>query len=224
MELLECILTALYSLSQNKVRAFLTTLGVIIGVMSVILLVALGEAAQAYVENEFAGMGSNVIAISPGKQETTSNMIVVNAGSYRKLTTENAREIKRKGTGLKGVSGNVLGSAQVKYGNLERNCLLLGVMEDFFGIRELKLQIGRFIDAQDIDKNNKVCVIGEKIRKDLFGAKPVLNEKRSGSTWTISSSSRCPADRRCFTEARIWCSRSSPPPAARRTSRSLQDQ
>ncbi|MCX6376281.1 MAG: ABC transporter permease [Armatimonadetes bacterium] len=179
MELLECILTALYSLSQNKVRAFLTTLGVIIGVMSVILLVALGEAAQAYVQNEFAGMGSNVIAISPGKQETTSNMIVVNAGSYRKLTRENAKEIKRKGIGLKGVSGNVLGTAQVKYVNLERNCLLLGVMEDFFGIRELKLQLGRFINAQDIDKNNKVCVVGEKIRRDLFGAKPVLNEKIS---------------------------------------------
>ena len=177
MNLFECILTALLSLSQNKVRAFLTALGVIIGVMSVILLVALGEAAQAYIQNEFAGMGSNVILISPGKQETTSSMIVVNAGSFRKLTTENAREIKRKAIGIKGVSGNVLGTAQIRYGNLERNCLLIGVMEDFGEIRNLRTQMGRFIDGSDIDKNNKVCVIGQQIKHDLFGDKPALHEK-----------------------------------------------
>ena len=65
------------------------------------------------------------------------------------------------------------------YGNLERNCLLIGVMEDFGAIRELHVQLGRFIDAQDIDKNNKVCIIGQKIKKDLFGSKPALNEKIS---------------------------------------------
>ncbi len=179
MDLFECILTALRSLSQNKVRSFLTTLGVIIGVMSVILLVALGEAAQRYVENEFQGMGSNVILISPGKQETTSSMIVVNAGSFRRLTTADAREVKRKALGIKGVSGNVLGTAEVRYGNLDRNCLMIGVMEDFAEIRQLHAQSGRFIEAQDIDKNNKVCVIGTQIKKDLFGDKPALHEKIS---------------------------------------------
>jgi putative ABC transport system permease protein len=179
MSLVECILTALRSLSQNKVRSFLTTLGVIIGVMSVILLVALGEAAQKYVENEFAGMGSNIIIISPGKQETTSSMIVVNAGSFRKLTTENAREIKRKVFGIKGVSGNVLGTAQLRFGNLERNCLMLGVMEDFAEIRQLRVQQGRFLSGQDLDKNTKVCVIGQDVKKALFGDKPALHERIS---------------------------------------------
>ena len=179
MNLVECILSALHSLSQNKVRSFLTTLGVIIGVMSVILLVALGEAAQAYVEQEFAGMGSNVIAVSPGKQETTSSMMVINAGSFRKLTTENAREIKRKAVGIKAVAGDVIGTAQVRYGNLERNCMLIGAMADLAEIRQLNTQIGRFIEPQDIDKNNKVCVIGPRIKQNLFGDKPALNEKLS---------------------------------------------
>ena len=84
MNILECIWMALTSLSENKVRSFLTTLGVIIGVMSVILLVSLGEAAQAYIEKQFSGMGSNVILVTPGKQETTSSMIAVSAGSFRK--------------------------------------------------------------------------------------------------------------------------------------------
>jgi len=179
MNILECILMALGSLSENKVRSFLTTLGVIIGVMSVILLVSLGEAAQAYIENQFNGMGSNVIIISPGKQETTNSMVVVNAGSFRKLTTQNAREIKRKAFGVKAVSGTVIGTAQIRYRNIEKNCLLIGCQEDLAVIRELKVFTGRFIEEQDIDKNNKVCVIGMQVKKDIFGSKPALHEKIS---------------------------------------------
>jgi len=126
MDLIECVLTALHSLAQNKVRAFLTTLGVIIGVMSVILLISLGEAAQGYIEDQFADMGSNVIIISPGKQETTTDMVVVTAGSFRKLTHENAKEIKRKAFGIMGVSGNVLGAAKIRYGERQRDCLVIG--------------------------------------------------------------------------------------------------
>jgi len=177
MSALECILTALRSLSQNKVRSFLTTLGVIIGVMSVILLISLGEAAQAYIQKEFAGMGSNVLIVSPGKQETTSDMIVVTGGSFRKLTYENAKEIKRKGIGVKGVSADVIGAGQIRYGSRQRNCLVIGVTEDFDEIRQLRTQIGRFIDAQDIDRNNRVVVIGTEVRKELFGNKQALYEK-----------------------------------------------
>ncbi len=179
MSIFECISTALRSLSQNKVRAFLTTLGVIIGVMSVILLVSLGEAAQAYIENEFAGMGSNVLIISPGKQETTSDMIVVTAGSFRKLTYKDAREIKRKAVGITGVSANVLGSAKVRSGERQRDCLVIGVTEDFDEIRQLNTQVGRFIDEDDVDKNNRVCVIGTEVKQELFGNEPALYQKIS---------------------------------------------
>jgi putative ABC transport system permease protein len=176
MNFLESIFVALRSLSQNKVRAFLTTLGVIIGVMSVILLVSLGEAAQTYIEKEFAGMGSNVIVISPGKQETTSDMFVITAGSFHKLTHENAKEVQRKARGIKAVSGNVFGAGQIRYGTRQRNSLVIGVMEDFDDIRQLRTQVGRFISAQDIEKNNRVCVIGKELRRELFGSKPALNE------------------------------------------------
>jgi putative ABC transport system permease protein len=179
MKLLECIFIALHSLSQNKVRSFLTTLGVIIGVMSVILLISLGEAAQAYIQKEFAGMGSNVLIISPGKQETTSDMIVITAGSFRKLTHENAKELKRKAFGIKGVSGNCIGSGRIRYNNKQRDCLIIGVEADFEKIRELHTQVGRFISEQDIEKNNKVCVIGTEVRRSLFGNGPSLNEKVS---------------------------------------------
>jgi len=177
MNLVECIFTALHSLAQNKVRAFLTTLGVIIGVMSVILLIALGEAAQAYIEDQFSDMGSNVLIISPGKQETTSDMVVVTAGSFRKLTHENAKEIKRKAFGITGVSANVLGAAKIRYGERQRDCLVIGVTSDFDEIRQLSTPVGRFINEQDVEKNNRVCVIGTDIRRELFGNGPVLHEK-----------------------------------------------
>lgn len=89
---------ALESIAQNKVRSLLTMLGVIIGVMSVILLIALGEGAQSYVESEFAGLGSNILIVTPGKQET-SGMIPLVAGSFRKLTYANAKELARRSSG-----------------------------------------------------------------------------------------------------------------------------
>jgi putative ABC transport system permease protein len=132
----EHVLTAVQSIAQNKVRAFLTTLGVIIGVMSVILLVAFGESAQAYVEREFAVMGSNVLIVTPGRQETTG-LIPITAGSHRKLTYDIAKAIRRRGEGITGVAGNSVGLAGVKYRNRQRHVMCIGTTPDFDNIREL---------------------------------------------------------------------------------------
>ena len=178
MNLLECLATALASLSQNKVRSFLTTLGVIIGVMSVILLIALGEAAQAYIRNQFAGMGSNVLLITPGKQETTG-MVVVNAGSFHKLSYRDANEIERKGVGIRGMSANVFGAAQIRYLSRQRDCLTIGCTPDLAMIRDMKVRLGRFIEDRDVEKNSKVCVIGDTVRRELFGSAPAVGESIS---------------------------------------------
>ncbi|HOZ47451.1 MAG TPA: ABC transporter permease [Candidatus Hydrogenedentes bacterium] len=171
-------MTALRSLAQNKVRSFLTTLGVIIGVMSVILLVSLGEGAQAYIENEFAGMGSNVLIITPGKQET-SGMFPISAGSFHRLTYRDACEIERKASGISGITSNVFGAGYVQYGDRRRDTLIIGVTEDFDDVRQLYAQIGRFIDETDIERKNRVCVIGTKVKEELFGNKNALHEKIS---------------------------------------------
>lgn len=171
-------MTALASIAQNKVRAILTTLGVIIGVMSVILLIALGESAQAYVEREFAVMGSNVIIVTPGKQETTG-MFPITAGSHRKLTYDMARAVKRRAVGITGVAANSIGLASVRYLNRQRHVLLIGTTPDFENVRQLYTQIGRFINEQDIDRNNRVCIIGTTIKRELFGDGRALYQKVS---------------------------------------------
>ena len=107
MSWFEYMRVALDSVAQNKVRSFLTMIGVTIGVLAVILLVALGEGAQAYVAKEFADMGTNLLIITPGKQETSGMMPII-AGSFRKLTYENAKEIQRSAEGVKEVSPEVL--------------------------------------------------------------------------------------------------------------------
>jgi putative ABC transport system permease protein len=175
---LEYIGIALDSIAQNKVRAALTMLGVIIGVMSVILLVSLGEGAQAYVENEFAGMGSNILIITPGKQET-SGMMPVTAGSFRKLTHENAKEIGRKAAGVRDVAPMVLGAGTIRYGERQRNTMIVGVTPEFETVRNLYVQIGQFIDDEDIDRNSKVCVLGTKVKRELFGDHNALYEQVS---------------------------------------------
>ncbi|HEX73275.1 MAG TPA: FtsX-like permease family protein [Candidatus Hydrogenedentes bacterium] len=175
---LEHFLTALRSIAQNKVRAFLTTLGVIIGVMSVILLIALGESAQAYVEREFAIMGSNVLIVTPGRQET-AGMFPISAGSHRKLTYDIAKAIKRKAIGVTGVASNVIGLANIRYRNRQRNVLLIGTTPDFEHVRQLYTQIGRFITEEDIARNNKVCIIGTTLKRELFGDQRALYEKIS---------------------------------------------
>ncbi|MCC6693985.1 MAG: ABC transporter permease [Candidatus Hydrogenedentes bacterium] len=174
----EYLRIALDSLAQNKVRSLLTMLGVIIGVMSVILLISLGEGAQAYVAKEFAGMGSNILIVTPGKQETSGMMPLV-AGSFRKLTYENSKEIDRKAVGVRAVSPVVLGAGAVQKGDRRRNTMVLAVTPAFEVVRNLHAQVGRFISAQDIEKNSKVCILGTQVAEELFGIDNPLNQSVS---------------------------------------------
>lgn len=176
MSAVEYFRIALESLSQNKVRASLTMLGVIIGVMSVMLLVALGEAAQAFVQKEFADMGSNILIVTPGKQETTGMMPVV-AGSYRDLTYADAKEIDRRAMGVRGVSPLVMGAGAVRYGDRRRDTMILAVTPDFETVRNLYVQVGRFVSENDVDRNNKVVILGTRVKEELFGDANPLNER-----------------------------------------------
>jgi putative ABC transport system permease protein len=173
---LDHFFTAIHSIAQNKVRSLLTTLGVIIGVMSVILLVALGESVQAYVQKEFAVMGSNILIITPGKQETVG-IVPITAGSNHKLTFEIAKTIKRKAAGVTGVAANIMGLTQVRYGKRSRSVLTFGTTPDFDRVRQLYTQIGRFITDRDIERNNRVCVIGVTLKRELFGEESALYKR-----------------------------------------------
>ncbi len=174
----EYLQVAMESITQNRVRSFLTMIGVTIGVLAVVLLVALGEGAQTYVAKEFADLGTNLLLITPGKQETSGMMPIV-AGSFRKLTYENAKEIERRCVGIKDVSPEVVGAGAVKYGDRERNCMVFGVSPAIERIRDIHTDTGRFINDTDLQKNMKVCVLGSQLKDELFGSKNALYERVS---------------------------------------------
>jgi ABC-type antimicrobial peptide transport system permease subunit len=176
MSLLECLRTALAALAQNKVRSALTTLGVIIGVVAVVLLVSLGTAAQKFIEQQFEAMGSYLITVMPGKQETTG-MLPVIGGSVHKLTAENAKEVRRKVQGIKGVAPLVIGAGKVKYGDRERDITIVGTSAEFLVVRRTHVDFGRFFTEREAEQNSHVCVIGLKVEQELFGNQSPLYQR-----------------------------------------------
>ncbi len=178
MTLFEYMRVALSSVVQNKVRASLTMLGVTIGVMAVILLVALGEAAQIFVQGQFDDMGTNLLIVTPGKQETTGMMPLM-AGAYHKLTWENAKEIDRKVAGIRHMSPEVIGSARVRFWDRQRDTMVFGGTPPVAKIRNVHVETGRFLNDTDIERNQRVCVLGSYLAEELFGNENPLYKKIS---------------------------------------------
>lgn len=175
MPLLELFLTALDTLRANKVRAVLTTLGVIIGVLSVILLVSLGEGARQYLGETFAGMGSNLLQVSPGRRET-KGFSAPSVGTTHRLTREDEQALKHRAVSLDGVTGIVNGGGTIRYLNRRRDTFVLGVGARFDEIRQTRVDQGRFFTEEDVDAHRRFTVLGRTVVKELFGDENALGK------------------------------------------------
>jgi len=166
---------AMDSLRTNRLRSALTMLGVIIGVAAVILLVSLGEGTKNYVEEQFAGLGSNILIITPGKVETKGGPPLVGSTQH-KLTLDDSRVLEKKGYLFSGVAPVVFGTAEVRYRSRSRNVSVLGVNPAFSEVRNLHVEIGSFIGEADVDARRRVCVIGRTVKRELFGNANALGQ------------------------------------------------
>jgi putative ABC transport system permease protein len=183
MSPLELLRTALETLRASKLRAFLTTLGVVIGVLAVILLVSLGEGVRNYVGEMFASLGTNVIMVQPGKQDTKGTGPSPPAsGTANKLTLEDERAIARRVFAADGVSGQVQGSGTLRNGGRRRDSMVQGVGERFLEIRDMHIDSGRFFTQEDVDARRRVVVIGRVVKRELFG-----DEDAMGRTLKVNS-------------------------------------
>jgi putative ABC transport system permease protein len=140
MNFLEYARVALEALRANRLRSALTMLGVIIGVAAVILLVSLGEGTKTYVENQFAGLGSNILIVTPGKIETKGGPPIIGAAKH-KLTLSDSRILEKRGYLFHGVAPVVFGTAEVRSGSRSRNVPVLGVTPSFSAVRNLHVEI-----------------------------------------------------------------------------------
>ena len=158
---------ALRALARNKLRAFLTMLGIIIGVGAVIAMVAIGEGAKATIRAQIASLGTNVLIIVPG----TSNQGGVRAGfgSVNTLVDGDARAIVREIRAVAYASPVLRRLEQIVAGNLNWGTLVHGVAPEFQPIREWQLADGRFLHDGDMDSAAKVVVLGETVVRNLFG-------------------------------------------------------
>ncbi len=158
---------ALENIWLNPLRSFLTMLGVIIGVFSVVTLVSIGEGAKKYVNDQFAALGSNVIIVTPGGTRTSGGPPVITDAQH-KLTLEDCYALRRCPS-VTHVAPIILGAASLKLGGkLRERSTVIGTNYDFQIARSMYVEHGQFLPEGDAAGGRNVCVIGQTVLKDLF--------------------------------------------------------
>ncbi len=157
---------ALRALWRNKTRAMLTTLGVIIGVASVIAMVAIGAGAQQRIAQQLENMGTNSLVIRPGT--VTRGGVRTGAGTTTSLTLGDAAAIAEL-PDVVGVAPSVQATAQVRYRGANWGTAIQGVTPEYFSVRSWPLAAGEVFAQPQVDGAAQVCVLGQTVARELFG-------------------------------------------------------
>jgi len=178
MNLLETLRVALRALARNKLRSFLTTLGMVIGVSAVIAMVAIGDGARSRVEEAFAAMGSNMLIVLPGT--TTSGGAQGGFGSMPTITWDDLRAIQTDVTSVRYAAPVLRTNAQVLSEDQNWGTSVSGTTPDYFAIRSWPVVRGSGITDSDVDAGTKIAILGQTVVDKLFGtsADPVGQQIR----------------------------------------------
>lgn len=171
------------ALAGYRARTLLMLLAMAIGVASVVLLTSLGEGARLYVTQQFSSLGSNLLIVMPGRNETTGAAPPA-ISVTRDLTLDDAKAVMRL-PHVKRLAPLVVGSAPVSWQNLEREVTILGSTSDFYTVRHLKLGSGRFLPEMEMERAFSMCVLGATVSRELFGAQKPLGQ------WVRVNQYRC---------------------------------
>ena len=165
---------ALRAIAANKLRSFLTMLGIIIGVASVIAMMAIGQGSKKSIQANIAEMGSNMIMIRPG-QDKGPGGAQQDASDMQTLKLKDYETLKEQSKYLAAISPSVNASGQFINGNNNTPSTIYGISVDYLEIRQLKIEDGEMFSDEDIKTSAKVCVIGKTVADNLFtnGEDPV---------------------------------------------------
>lgn len=172
MNIMEIMRVSVRSILSNKLRSFLTMLGIIIGVSAVIAMVAIGKGSSSSVTSQINGLGSNLLIISPGQQ--SSGGINMGFGSSNTLSLDDIsalRELSTVSDAVPSASSNF----QVIYGSNNYNTSVEGTSVAFPEVRSVSVQSGRFFNNYEYNNHENVAVVGSEIVTNLFseGANPI---------------------------------------------------
>ncbi|NOR22970.1 MAG: FtsX-like permease family protein [Desulforhopalus sp.] len=156
-------------------RTLLMLLAMAIGVGSVVILSTLGDGARNYVVGQFSSLGTNLLIVLPGRSETVGGPPPLLGVTPRDLTLDDAMALLRSSS-IRYVAPISMGAAPVSRGQLEREVTILGSTPHLFQIRQLSMAGGRFLPEGDATRAASVCVLGYKIKQELFGNNSALGE------------------------------------------------
>jgi putative ABC transport system permease protein len=185
MNLDDFVRLALQALFQNRRRSALSLLGVVIGVVAVVSLTALGEGALRYVTDQFASLGSQIVMVVPGRNETTGGMPMGIGGMPNDLTLQDAMVLERRVQGVRSAVPLAVSTAAVSRAERSRQVTIVGATADFKEMQRLDLAAGSFLPESELDRGSSVAVLGYKVARELFGEANPLGETVRIGSWRM---------------------------------------
>ncbi len=184
-EVLENISVAAQSLWQNRLRASLTTLGILIGVAAVIAMVSIGQGAQSDIESQIQSLGSNLLTVIPGS--SSSGSARMGFGSAQTLTYADATAIAQEIDEVQGVAPEVSSRVQIEYGRNNWQTNVVGTTADYSQVKNWDVVQGRFFSIEENRLRKAVCVIGQDIVDNLFANEDPIGKrlKVQGISFTV---------------------------------------
>jgi len=168
MKLFNLLRIALRALQRNKLRAFLTMLGIIIGVGAVIAMVAIGQGSKKSIQDQLSSMGSNMITIRPNSNQTPGGGARLDVSTVQTLTLDDIKAIQNQAQYVSAVSPAVQGRGQAINASMNWPTTMQGVSPDFLTIRNWPLKEGVSFGNEDVNGATKVCLIGQTVVENIF--------------------------------------------------------
>ncbi|WP_446831160.1 ABC transporter permease [Candidatus Foliamicus sp.] len=185
MKFHDLLLMATRALFRHRLRACMMLLATSIGVASVLLLTALGEAGRLFVTGEFRVLGTELIVVQPGNPGTSGSSPFGFMGETPRDLTFRDVEVVRRVPGVVRAAPIMMGRLPVSWGGRERQTMVVGANHDYARIRKLELNAGTFFPRMDMDRISPVCVVGQVIVSELYRSTPALG------SWLRLGESRC---------------------------------
>ncbi|MEM7708705.1 MAG: ABC transporter permease [Pseudomonadota bacterium] len=172
MKLWKILLVAIVALRVNALRSFLTMLGIIIGVASVIVMVSASSGSRAEIERTISQLGSNMLTIRPGANRSGGRREA--AGSAAPFTEKDINRLRESVDFVDGISGSLVTNAPVIYGNQNWTTAVTGIHADYVPVRQWRIEAGRNFTEREVSSGGKVAILGADVIEQLFaGASPI---------------------------------------------------